>query len=544
MKRLFLSLSVCLPLLAGAQLKLIAESPLFDEPETGQARMLLMKNGNTAFVRVTPKDGIDVRLYSPDHKEIAVKNIQPDYGKLRVMSVKGLYDLDGELNFFISEWEEKIPSLYRLRIDGQTGALKELKTVATLEKVTMGQGYAAVFGHVPLPDFLVRRDPASENYGVVRYNTFVEDRNKRVELIQYNVDGSEQSRNFLSSPEGKYKYTQILDFVITGKDAYALIYSYNTPSSGGAANELLLASVKNGAVSYANIGKSLTRRINEGVLRYNPVTKNLVFMTEEVTGVESGWGKSTVKYSVQFNIIDPTNPGIKSSVDTRTSTMRMKYRKVFKDGDNTFSPLPQELYINADGSFTAVFEEMTQIVRMTNGSMHDAGVMLGSVAVVTYSEDGTERSSVFIPKSQTTNPGIMGSGTDYASLGGFYIADRNNSATALAAGNQFKSFAYLNGKQKSYVLLNDVEENDERIAKGKVTDIKGVGDCDGWIYDLSTNRSATLPVPERKPVFEKQKSRDRNLGLFTVSDFNREQGVYATLKLEKGDGVKVVWLSE
>lgn len=544
MRKLVLSLSLCLPLLAGAQLKVIAEGPSFEEPESGQARILLMKNGNTAFVRVTPKDGIDIRLYGPDHKQIATKNLQPEYGKLRAMSVKGLYDLNGELNLFVSEIEEKTPSLYRLRIDGQTGALKELKTIATLDKTSMGLGYAMAFGHVPMPDFFVRKDPASDNYGVVRYNTFVEDRKQRVELVQYNSDGTEQTRNYLSSPDAKYKFTQILDFVAVDKDAYALIYSYNTPSSGGSSNELLLASVKNGVVTYKNIGKSLTRRIDEGILRYNPVTKDLVFMTEEITGVSGGWGTSTVKYSVQFNIIDIAAAAIKSSVDVRTSSIRTKYRKVFKEEDEAFSPLPQELYVNGDGSFTAVFEDLTQIVRTTNHGSHNAGVILGSIAVVTYNGDGTERSSVLIPKSQTTNPGSFGGGGGYASVGGFYIADRNNSATMLASGNQFKSFAYLNGKQKSYVFLNDIEENAERITKGKLTNIKGVGDCEGWIYDLSSTQSATLPIPVRTAAFAKQKSKDRNLGLFTVSDFDREHGVYATLKLEKGEGVKLVWMSE
>jgi hypothetical protein len=546
MKKYLVALSLMLPAWAGAQLKVVAEGPVFEEPESGHARLVLMKNGNTAFVRATPKDGIDVRLYNAQHKQIAVKNLEPDYGKLRAMSVKGLYDLNGELNLFISEVEEKIPSLYRLRIDGQTGVLKELKTIATLERTSMGQGYAAAFGGVPMPDFMVRKDPASDNYGVVRYNTFVEDRTKRVELIQYNADGSVLSSNFLSSPEAKYKFTQILDFVVVGKDAYALIYSFNTRSSGGAANELLLASVKNGQVSYVNVGKAAVSRIDEGILRYNPVTNNLIFLALEKSGVEGGFMKATtIRYSVKSNIIDLANADVKTTIDFRSSSYLKAHRKIFKNDKDGFSPLPQELYINADGSFTTVFEETTQIMRTSRqGSTYPAGVMLGSIAAVTYNEDGTERSAALVPKLHTTNAGMFGKGAEYATVSGFYIADRNNSGTVLASGNQFKSFAYLNGKNKSYILLNDVEENDERVQEGKLINIQGVSDCDGWLYDLSTTRSAALPIPNRTMAFGKKRSKDHNLGLFTLSDFDREHGIYATLKLEKGEGVKIVWMNE
>jgi hypothetical protein len=131
--------------------------------------------------------------------------------------------------------------------------------------------------------------------------------------------------------------------------------------------------------------------------------------------------------------------------------------------------------------------------------------------------------------------------SDYVTAGSFYIASRNNGAVALSAGNQFKSLVYLNGKTKSYVMLNDVAENEERILKGKLTNVKGVGDCDAYVYDLSATGS---PMPARTLAFNKDAKKDRNLAIFNISDYNRDLGVYATLKLEKGKGVKVVWMGE
>ncbi len=545
MKKLLISLSLLVPFFVHAQLKVVAQGPLFEEPESGIGRVMMLKNGNTAYVRVTAKDGIDIRLYDPQHKQIAVKNIDPDYGKLKAMSVEALYDINGELNLFISEIEDKIPSLYRLRIDETTGVLKEMKTVATLKKVNMGQGYAIAFGGIQPPGFLVRRDPNSENYAVVRYNTFVSESGERVELIQYNADGSEASRTFLSSPEGKYKYTQILDYVVIGTTVHALIYSYNTEKSGGSANELLLATVKDGKATYANVGQSFKNRINDGLLRYNPVTKNLIFLTLEMGETKkSGWNKVTTFYSVQFSVIDPENPMINTSVDFSNSSVSEKYRKIFKNPKESFTGLPQQMYINPDGSFTVLMEETEQMYRQTKYGSSPSGVLLGSVALITFNEDGSERNSVLIPKSQATNAGAFGNGAQYAMLERLYIANRDNAAARLASGNQFKSLVYLSGKEKSYVMLNDIRENESNLTRGKITTISGVGDCEAWVYDLSTTKSETMPVPERKALFPGRSAKDRNLGLFIMSDFTGHNGEYATVKLEKGEGVRVIWFSE
>ena len=461
MKKIFFFL-LLIPIVSTAQLKVLAEGPVFSEPEHGSARVLFLKNGNTAYIRVTTKDGVDVRLYDPQYKEIAVRTLEPGYGKLQSMKVHGIYDLEGAINVFVSEWEGKIPTLYHIRIDGQSGALLDMKEVATLNKVGAKESFAVSFGRVPLPDFLLRRDPNTDHFGLIRYNTLESDRTQRVELIQYGPGGKELNRSFLSSPEARYKYTQIIDFVVVGNATYALLYSYNTESSGGASNELLLATVKDGNVSYANLGKSISRRINDGILRYNPFTKNLIFVTAEVSSTEkSGWNATTTKYAVQFSVIDPANPGLRQPVDFRGSSLRTKHRKVFKDDDNGFAPMPQQLYINPDGSFTLVLEEVTQIWRKSNGSSmpYKAGFELGSTAIITYNEDGTERFSALIPKRQTSVPNVFDRNNDnYAEATSFYVANRDNGAGVLSGGNQFKSFAYLNGKANSYVLLNDVEE--------------------------------------------------------------------------------------
>jgi len=529
MRHIFLALLLFVSIASGAQLKVIAESPSFSEPEHGYAQVVMLKNGNTAYLRVTPKDGIDVKIYDAQFKEIAAKTLEPNYGKLKGLAFRGAYDINNEICVFVSEVEDAKPTLYQIRINAQSGDLIAVKTLATLDELKMSQGYAAAFGGVPLPAIYTYVDKESGHFAAVRFNTFVDERTQRVELIQYAPDGSEKHRNFLSSSEAKYKYTEIFDVALRGADAYALLYGYNTPSSGGAANELLLATIKDGTVSYKNIGKAFVRKINSGILQYNSVTGNLVFLTTERTGVKNlGMGRTVETFSVSLNVINPASGEVIKTIPFRQSGLNMKYRKVF--GDNEFRAMVNAMNVNADGSISVLVEHEEDIVRtnlQTGGSR--STTVLGSAGVLTFSEDGKEISSSLIPKQQTLanvmfNPSVAGS-------------------CFLNGGNQFKSVFYVNSKNKTYVLMNDVEENAELIAKGKLVNVRGLGDCDAWVYDLSTNISSALPIPSRTIMFPKERNKDRSLGLFAASDFNSKTGVLATIKVEKGNA-SIVWLSE
>ncbi len=510
-----------------AQLKPVAESPVFNEPEHGNVSLLLFKNGGTAYVHITPKDGINIRLYDAAHKEIAVKNINPDYGKLKHMEVNGMFDINDELLLFIAEISDKVPSLYRLRIDKRTADLKELKTIATLKDVNMGQAYASTFGNVPMPSFLVRRDKLSDHYGIVRFNTFESDRNQRVELIQFAADGTETGRVFLSSPEGKYKYTDIFDFLIIGEDAYALLYSYNTPASGGAANELLLAKIKNGTVTYSNVGKALARRIVHGRLLYNNTTGNMVFTTlERINSTMKGLNRYTENYNVSINVVDATSQTVKKVIPLQQNSLLAKFRKLFKGED--FSLGYDGVQMNDDGTFTLQLEYTLIVTRIQRAGTRTT-VSLGPSGTITYDEEGNETNTALVPKSQTL-ANVMFSGSVAGS-------------STLNGGNQFKGAYFLKMKNKAYVLINDVKENSDRLAKGKLTDIKGLSDCEGWQYELSTTVSPALPVPERTLLFPKAKEKDRNLVLFGASDMDFSQNLFVTLKIGK-DGARVMWMSE
>jgi hypothetical protein len=195
-------------LFTNAQFKQIAAGPSFDEPTYGRSELVLMKDKSVILFTITPKDGINVRIYTADHKESVVTTIKPAYKTLKVPALERSFEINGDLVLLISEMQDKIPVLYRLIINGKTGQLIREEKIAELLKMNMGMGFALVYGNSEMPSFYASKDPESDNYAIALFNSFESDRNKRIEIVLYGRDHTELARAYYVSPQEKYKYLQ------------------------------------------------------------------------------------------------------------------------------------------------------------------------------------------------------------------------------------------------------------------------------------------------------------------------------------------------
>lgn len=523
----------CLLLFAtvtNAQFKQIAEGPVFKEPEDGYAKIIQLKNGNTVFMVITDKDGIDVKVYDPSHKTKAEQHIEPAYGKLKGGHIEASFAINTDVVLMISEAEDRTPVLYRLIIDGNNGTLKDEKTIGQLNKVTMGQGYAMVFGDVPIPAFYVRKDPNSDNYAVALMNSFESDRNKRIEIVFYSGDHKELARAYYKSPNDKYKYMNFIDMAVMGSNKVSVLaYAFNTASSGGKERVMVIANLDAGAKDVTLDELSFTKDMYslDGICRYNSVTQKLLLVC---VGKEE---KKSKTYSSFLVSIDPMQRKILKVSDIYPSKVNEKSMEIFGEKKGGYWGMPQNIYMNSDGGFTIVFEAIENITSTTTSGYSYTNAFLGNVAIATYDKDGKEKSEYFIPKRHEITNAYMPS---------FYLSWREGTAQALVRGNQYKSFVYLNGTNKNYILFNDVARNAESLKKGDLTTINGVGECDGFYFDASGKDI----MPERQYVFGQPDSKkDHNLALFSISDYSIENNMYVTLKLAKegrDKGVSVVWL--
>jgi hypothetical protein len=396
-----------------------------------------------------------------------------------------------------------------------------------LRKYNIGQTYAMVYGGVPMPDFYIRKDAYSDNYALAMLNSFEADRNKRIEIVFYGSDHKEIRRAYYSSPDNKYKYMRYIDMTVIGKEKVTVLaYAYNTRSSGGKESELVLANLDAGAesVDLHELKFSKDEVVTGGITRYNPVTKKIILLA-------AARAEKKNQYVSYIGSVDP----FKKTIDRVTTAYPVhaneKSTELFGKKDE-YKGMPQNLFINKDGSFSVVFEEIK--VTAQSGSYKTTFITeLGNIAVARYDVEGKEANSYLVPKNHKLID---------VYLRPFYHSDREGSAQMLKDGNQFKSFAYLNGNEKTYVLFNDIDRNEESVLKGKLTTITGVSDCDGFYFNIAGKEV----MPLRTYVFGKPQSKnENNLGLFSISDYNGDTNIYATLKLEKEGrekGVRVVWL--
>jgi hypothetical protein len=109
--------------------------------------------------------------------------------------------------------------------------------------------------------------------------------------------------------------------------------------------------------------------------------------------------------------------------------------------------------------------------------------------------------------------------------------------------NNYKRVVYLNGPEKSYILLNDTRRNIERQeAKTKPIQVTGVSDCDAFYYPLT----GTDPAPKRKYLFGLPADpKDRSLAPLGISAYDAKNDIFIVMRLNKDDrkkSVNIVWL--
>src|SRR4029079_9378749 len=110
------------------------------------------------------------------------------------------------------------------------------------------------------------------------------DRNKRIEIVFYGSNNQEIGRAYYASPDNKYKFLEDIDMAVIGdQKVVVLAKEYNTNSSGGKENELVLASLDAGAsaVTLDELKFTKNRIIDIGLVRYNPVTKKIILLAAE-----------------------------------------------------------------------------------------------------------------------------------------------------------------------------------------------------------------------------------------------------------------------
>jgi hypothetical protein len=194
----------------------------------------------------------------------------------------------------------------------------------------------------------------------------------------------------------------------------------------------------------------------------------------------------------------------------------------------TYEGVPQNVFIKKDGGYSVVFEELDNFVRLVNSVPVVISTILSNVAVIDMDAEGKEINTWMVPKRQL-NPGLI--------MKAFYQKNRENATDKIDLSDQYKFFSYVPGAKHDYILMNDLEENKEKLEKGKLTVMRDAREGNGFYYALEGKEV----IPQRNAVFQQQK----NIALFSMADYDIDRNTLVTLKRsqENRRDVKLVWLN-
>jgi hypothetical protein len=507
-----------------AQITPLAESPAFDEPEDGQIKLIQLKNGKTCYLNLLKKK-IHVELYDEMHKKIADK----DYtSKLHIdwKTPVAIFEVNNEVAVFLWRIEDRVPELYRMVIDGNTGEQKAFSLIATMDKAP--RAVIGNFGYNETPSVHVVKDPDTNNYAAALFNEQKADKGKRFEIILFDGNHQETDRWPYAMPDEKFKYIRYVDMTFVGPDhLVALVNTFNGNKETIKSN-IYLADIKKGATNIAlqQLKYSTDLYLEKGIIKYSKVNnKLLVAMTLQSAISQFLY---TNPFETHITIADAGTLKAEKAWQLSSPDAILDESKRLFGSKAGYSGVLQNLFILKDGSISVALEERALSIPQQGAS----STILGSIAMLQYSIDARLTGSYYIPKSQWMEWEIISTGYSY---------DNMFKPISIYKSSQFKSFIYLNGPSKNCVFFNDVAENEENIKRGKVTTIKGISESDAFFYDLSGSEV----LPKRNFVFGRQGNKEHQLLYFTSSAYDETNNLLAALKLEKGGGkqqVKIVWL--
>lgn len=520
-----------------AQLKTLAVSPSFEEPRGGFGRLIAEKSGHTAFVYVSGKEGIQVRIYDPEHHELAMNTIDPAYGKLKQADVTAIFESGGRIALFINTLSDGRWILFRFLIDGTTGKLLEEKEIASRSKANKDILIQGAIGTMLVPDFYVRKDPYSGCYAVATC-TFNDkgDAGDKLEVIHYTGDHHELGRAAYIAEDRHCRYLDYLDLAVRGDKEVAVLLTGRSARDIRLNQErsLLLATLKAGTdkLMVDSLDYPEAATVGPCLIRYNKATDQYMMLTSHYDNETEG----------RRNYLSLISPESHSLTISRLSSSGIQQAADEARKEDRFQEMPQNLYLKEDGSYSVFYEEILIQIEKVSGNFsrkekllgkdYRTRIILGGLGAVQYTPDGKENGAYYVPRKRNMQflPDAL------------YYSDRQEKAAQLSMTLQFLYGYYLNGTRQDYLFFNNAEHPMAWGTKRRNADLTmSYEDCIAFSYKVG----GAGAVPVGVPTFDRAGSDNKSIGIFQASDYDRERNVMVTLKRAQEGGsspVQLVWL--
>jgi hypothetical protein len=470
------------------------KSSSFEIPEGGSAALQL-SNGNTFFMEITKKEGIKVLLFDSLHKKTGSGKLPLKLigDKIGYYISEGVFEINGDVAIFIQIADGRTPVLIRILVDAKTGKLKSEEKVAELDKLKAGAGYAMAFGDVDIPDFDVVKDPESDYYAIVRYNTVAEETKDRIEILHYNPKHSVINKANYLPPKNDYKYTRYLNTYVN-KDKYVLMvnYVFNTDKTGGDKAQIFLAQLSKGKsgfkqqeLPYTDFYKSVTCR-----LEYNKPKDLLTLML--ITNVKAKGNARLLEY--HHHNVNPSTLKVDKEYTPDFTQVDTYYREKMENKKD-FAGVLRKTGVDKNGNLILFYQEVT-----IETSKYGSKTYYGDVALLTISPEGkTIGSGVFALSVWGEAPDVGGISA-VASENNYYVFFNNTVDNMSLPENKSPKMLKSAGPATpvKYIYANNTLKKEHLYKQPK--EKKGNAYCnfDVWDYSKKTKKYTTLYIDPEK----------------------------------------------
>lgn len=556
MRNLFLTLAAVLCVqLSFSQVKNIEYSAPFEEPEKGWYKIMQLTNGNTFFFNFNNEKGIEITVYKPDRKIGGKKVLSSslwDPKNMKNSTIEGIYEIAGQPVIFLHQLNSRVPELYRIQLNPDNGAITQQKKLGELPKYGMMAGYAMAFGGVDQEDFIVEKDPYSDAYAIVHYNSFAKESSKRIELVHYAVENGEHkeiNRSYYDAQD--FKYTNYIGMVVNGdKQVHLAAYGYNTSGSGGKDSRVIISRIRKGESAFTNLNLEFTDdfKETEGLMNYNPQTGMIQMLTltlvqgDKKRNIMTGMSSGTNYYMVLISYIDPESLQIirKTLLPMEDVENYVKSKNIDKKG---FAGMPVDMILNNDNTSTILMEEKSEIISKST----TIEIPFGNIAVVTLDGTGKDIEAYAIQKCQDGKSGQQMENMYLAKRGKGMWSYRKRAGLSMNApldNRAFYSFGYVNtSSDNKYIIFNDNRENYQDGAPKRQKDNSVL--CAGAVSDAVTVfRKVNNKGMESGYLFGRNANDDQtSFANVESAHFRKETGVYATLMVKRVKREKKAYIS-
>jgi hypothetical protein len=484
----------------------------------GYSKIELLKNGNTAMFQVDP-DGMFITLYNPAKKKIYDGSIKMTVSQEKItrFRVGGFFKIENELVVMLTGYPDKKPTLYRFIIDGTTGALKKEEKLLELPALGKGAGYAIEYGGVAEPGFYVKKDPNSDYYAILLFDSFASESNKRIEIAHYSPKHEQINRAFFTSPNGEFKYLSYMDIYVNA-DKYIMLSSfvYNTKSSGGEKSFLYVSKLAKGSTAFVNKELPYTKYFTRCTSSFDLDKKTGIVYHSLRTYLpnESKSGMEVYEFLIQAVNPDKMELGIlfNPPLDKAKADYSAKIKN--KKKDRGFAGLQQNYLIDQSGSFV-VLNGMTALTSSSGIYSTD----FEDMAFTSMTLEGKEKYGFAIPY------------LDHLGGSNFKL-DAYRSDRKSVGYTNWNSFGYgsfvdvVPMTKYNYVLMNNFPKD-----KGALADTEPTEGTVAYKIDNQTGAYTKLSLFGASNESMKNKE-----GLFATSDFNKQTGAYVTMIVGEVNG--------